>query len=228
MRSVREGNLQLYLASFYRMLPWFFALDRYSYAHCATIYWFDMELLKRRCPNEYKGFSARNFQFLKTNKHFSRIALDQLHEQNNKYIESVSGATSLVNRHDSALVRWELCRPEIYQIIEESEEVESSTAREKKQKHHEESPIFTKNFIKDTTTLINKFPNNTLLLNGLTIINNTDMVFSPLSANPTKQPNTLKQFVGNLPKNCLSVFGHFVGLVLKGLKIKFHATWRNC
>ena len=61
MRSVREGNLQLYLASFYRMLPWFFALDRYSYAPGATIYWFDMEVLKRRCPNEYKGFSARNF-----------------------------------------------------------------------------------------------------------------------------------------------------------------------
>ena len=27
----------------------------------------------------------------------------------------------------------------------------------------------------------------------------------------------LKQFVGNLPTICLSVFDHFVGLVLKGL-----------
>ena len=33
----------------------------------------------------------------------------------------------------------------------------------------------------------------------------------------TKWPNTLKQFVGNLPTNCLSVFGHFMGLALKGL-----------
>ena len=40
---------------------------------------------------------------------------------------------------------------------------------------------------------------------------------NPLSANPTKWPNTLKQFVGKLPTNCLSVFGHFVGLALKGL-----------
>ena len=39
----------------------------------------------------------------------------------------------------------------------------------------------------------------------------------PLSANPTKWSNTLKQFVGNLPTNCLSVFDHFVGLALKGL-----------
>ena len=41
--------------------------------------------------------------------------------------------------------------------------------------------------------------------------------FNPLSANPTKCSNTHKQFVGNLPTNCLSVFDHFVGLALKGL-----------
>ena len=42
---------------------------------------------------------------------------------------------------------------------------------------------------------------------------------NPLSANPTKWPNTRKQFVGKLPTNCLSVFGHFDNLALKGLKI---------
>ena len=42
---------------------------------------------------------------------------------------------------------------------------------------------------------------------------------NPLSANPTKWPNTLKQFVGKLPTNCLSVFGHFVNLALKGLTL---------
>ena len=38
-------------------------------------------------------------------------------------------------------------------------------------------------------------------------------------ANATKWSNTFKQFVGNLPTNCLSVFGHFVGLALKGLNV---------
>ena len=32
-----------------------------------------------------------------------------------------------------------------------------------------------------------------------------------------KLPHTLKQFVGKLPTNCLSVFDHFVGLMYKGL-----------
>ena len=40
---------------------------------------------------------------------------------------------------------------------------------------------------------------------------------NPLSANPKKWSNTLKQFVGNLPTNCLSVFDHFMNLALKGL-----------
>ena len=39
---------------------------------------------------------------------------------------------------------------------------------------------------------------------------------NPLSVNPTKWSNKLKQFVGNLPTTCLSVFDHFVKLALKG------------
>ena len=42
--------------------------------------------------------------------------------------------------------------------------------------------------------------------------------FNPLSTNITKWSNTLKQFVGKLPTNCLSVSDHFVELALKGLK----------
>ena len=44
-----------------------------------------------------------------------------------------------------------------------------------------------------------------------------DKDFNPSSANPTKWPKTLKQFVSKLPTNCLSVFGHFLNLALKGL-----------
>ena len=43
------------------------------------------------------------------------------------------------------------------------------------------------------------------------------MLLNPLSTNFKKWSNTLKQFVGNLPTICLSVFYHFVTLALKGL-----------
>ena len=42
-------------------------------------------------------------------------------------------------------------------------------------------------------------------------------VINPLSTNFTKWSNTLKQFVGKLATNRLSVFDHFVRLALKGL-----------
>ena len=48
--------------------------------------------------------------------------------------------------------------------------------------------------------------------------------FNPLTTNPTKWSNTLKQFVGN----CLSVFDHFVGLALKGLRNKYLPENSNC
>ena len=46
-------------------------------------------------------------------------------------------------------------------------------------------------------------------------------LLNPLSASFAKWPNTLKQFVSNFPTNCLSVFGRFVGLALKGLSVQF-------
>ena len=44
---------------------------------------------------------------------------------------------------------------------------------------------------------------------------NLRVILNPLSANPTNWPNTLKQFAGKMPTNCLSVLGHFVKMALK-------------
>ena len=44
-----------------------------------------------------------------------------------------------------------------------------------------------------------------------------EFTLNPLTTNPTKWSNRLKQFVGKLPMNCLSLFDHFVKLALKGL-----------
>ena len=49
--------------------------------------------------------------------------------------------------------------------------------------------------------------------------------FNPLSANPEKWSNTLKQIVGNLSTICLSVFDHFMNLALKGLRRTFFSKF---
>ena len=51
-------------------------------------------------------------------------------------------------------------------------------------------------------------------LSLIVIMSRRQFASYPLSANPTKWSNTLKQFVGNL-----SVFDHFVKLMLKGLTV---------
>ena len=49
---------------------------------------------------------------------------------------------------------------------------------------------------------------------------------NPLNAKFIKWSNKLKQFIGKLPTNCLSVFDHFVGLAFKGLNKLFVVyTW---
>ena len=49
-----------------------------------------------------------------------------------------------------------------------------------------------------------------------TEINGKIMSDRPFKRQPHKILNTLKQFIGKLPMNSLSVFDHFVGLTLKG------------
>ena len=49
---------------------------------------------------------------------------------------------------------------------------------------------------------------------------------NPLSANPTKWSNILKQFVGSLLTNYLTLFDHFAGLALKGLT-HFRSVFRD-
>ena len=55
------------------------------------------------------------------------------------------------------------------------------------------------------------------LIQPLNVIRKT-LSFNPLSSNPTKWSNTLKEFVGK-SRRIVWVFDHFVNLVLKGLNI---------
>ena len=63
-------------------------------------------------------------------------------------------------------------------------------------------------YLRDWSILI-KF--QTLTCEGFILVN-------PLSANPTKWSNTLKQLVGSSSTNYLSVFDHFVELTLNVLR----------
>ena len=176
VRAIREGNFELYLETLFCVLKWYFALDKYNYARWATIYWFDLALLEKTCPHVYRELKSGNFSFLKTKTAFSRMALDQLHEQNNKYVKSVSGATSLVNRQDeSALVRWELCGPELWRILRGYEK--QFDHPNELAKHNEDNATFQHDFFHDVLTVFNSFSSNPFQRTDLTVIDNTGIMF---------------------------------------------------
>ena len=69
------------------------------------------------------------------------MALDQIHEQNNKIIKGAGGATSLLNTQDeSDLIRRDTCVPEVSRIVLECEyslykqDVSSSSAKHSNRK----------------------------------------------------------------------------------------------
>ena len=84
VRSLRSGNFSLYKSSICSMLKFYFALNHVHYARWMTIHFFDLLCLEFTCPDIYEQFVCGNFSFLKTNRRFSRMAPDQLHEQNNE------------------------------------------------------------------------------------------------------------------------------------------------
>ena len=74
-------------------------------------------------PDVDEFFSKGFFSFKKGNRQFSQIGLDQVHEQNNAVIKGAGGASDLLNKVDeSALLRWEVCNPEVAGILLEFED----------------------------------------------------------------------------------------------------------
>ena len=100
------------------LMKWFFSMDHYHYARWGSVHVFDLVYLHITCPDIYKQFMAGNVSIQKTTRQFSRMAPDQLHEQNNELINGVCGATHLLNQHDtSGLERWETCGPEVTRLL---------------------------------------------------------------------------------------------------------------
>ena len=129
-------------------------------------------------PEVYSELMKGHFSFLKTKSLFSIMPLDQMHEQNNKYIKGFSGATHLVNHcDDSAFVRWELCGPELSRILCEFEEDIDVPKGQKIHRHHGDNVTFQNNFNSDSSKVYKGFSCNPFEMKTLTSISNTGVSF---------------------------------------------------
>ena len=110
VRSIREWNFKLHLEVLFKLFIWFFIFDHFHYAHWLTIQWFDMYTIEPKFPDLYNYFSNGNFPSQKTNWEFLRMGLDQIHEQNKKFIKEAGGASDLLNKEDdSTLLQCRAC-----------------------------------------------------------------------------------------------------------------------
>ena len=127
----------MYVLCLKNIMKWVFGMDHYNYARWLTVHLFDLMHLHLTCHDLYNEFITGKFSFSKSLREFSKMAPDQVHEQNNVVIKSVNGAVNVLNREDqSALERWELCSPEISRILSKFESVLDSD-QTSKTKHFE-------------------------------------------------------------------------------------------
>ena len=91
LRSIRSSNFNLYISSIGKFLPWIFAFDHVHYSRWLSIHHYDMEMLKDTNPEIHHEFDVNgNFTVKRTRNRFSKMGLDQRHEQLNKDVKGIS------------------------------------------------------------------------------------------------------------------------------------------
>ena len=137
------------------------ALDHYNYSRWAPVFVHELKLLKVSDPDLYEQFRKGYFVVSKTYTPFSKIALDQAHEQNNKTIKSRSGLEDQLNKEDmSFLRRLENIMPEVNYYLE----MKDNSGQRPKTSHDEAKASFITKFIKDAHAVYNKISTNPFLM----------------------------------------------------------------
>ena len=86
-----------------QIIPWFFVLDHPTYVKWLPVHVRDMMALNTTAPCVATEFGNGKFVLHKSYSKFSKIGIDQAHEQNNKLVKGKSGVTGLKYGTTSAL-----------------------------------------------------------------------------------------------------------------------------
>ena len=95
IRSIPEGNFDMYVESLAETVTWFFALDHTHYSRWLFVHIRDMIMLSEKQPGVLAEFKAGKFVIYKTSNKFSVMAIYQCHEQNNALVKRSGGAIGL-------------------------------------------------------------------------------------------------------------------------------------
>lgn len=139
LKACRTADFALYWETINQLMPWVIALDHvidhvhFDYARYLPVNLRDMVSLNGCHPDLYAQFQAGHFMGQKTQRSFSMLALDQLHEHLNDWLKNQSG--TIGNQDDPRTVRREhVARPEMARMISELEDIADPCEH----RHHEQ------------------------------------------------------------------------------------------
>ena len=122
IRSFREANIDLLVASLELMVSLFFSFDHVHYSRWVSVFIQDLKLLPVKLPSLYDEFKKGNFVVNTCGNSFSNFTIGQAQKHCNKKIKSVSGYINLVNQENKKLLqKIELYWGENHQYLESFE-----------------------------------------------------------------------------------------------------------
>ena len=162
LRSIRKGNPSLYVQLLRSLVKWFLPFNHHNYSRLINTHVFDLISLLIIHPDVYHQITQGSFTFGKSELSFPRMALDQVHEQNNKIIKGQGGESELSNLEDeSVLIRWEICGPEVWGILcqfEKEMKDDDPSFHTTSTKNNKDNMHFRLNFRKNVQTVLSAFP----------------------------------------------------------------------
>ena len=141
VKATRTGNFKLYIDILDRLMPWVFATGHTYYARNLPVHLRDMCTLEEHLPELYDEFFKGHFVVQKSRRPFSKIALDQNHEQLNDDLKNCGGVIG--NTQSPTTMRFKtIAGPELSHLIQEF----GDTSEPDKSTHHEQYPKFQEAF----------------------------------------------------------------------------------
>lgn len=138
-RAIHEGNFPLYIEALSAVQWMFHALDHYHYARAVAVHLRDMLTLQERHPAIYAEFCKGNFTVNRSTRPFSRMSIDESHEQNNACVKDEGGEIGLTE-DPTALLRWMVAGPEMARVVREFLDGVHNKDSDAGTHHHEDTP----------------------------------------------------------------------------------------
>lgn len=155
IRTQREADYPLYVATLTAIILWMFAMDHYHYTRWLTVHVTDLQELANDSPDIHLEFVKGNFVTQKSLHKFSALAHDQIHEQQYAIVKGDGGIIG-ITENEGALRRWMVACPEIARILSEFED-QFQRQRKNDVCHHKQLPSIQKAFASDLNNAISTF-----------------------------------------------------------------------